>query len=155
MSNLHEMSNPVSGKNKEIIPKCHLIKFLPSMLNFKYIWFAMLEKGPYAVCRQPRAWPACTFVQAGLGLCCLLTEWTDTATYVIFIYVNSEGKMTVWWVCACLHACMFVYVFLFLYEIKMKNKILPVDLSPSFACEYEASWAALTTIARPIVGIQP
>ena len=30
---LHEMSNPVSGKSKKNISKCHLLKILPRMLS--------------------------------------------------------------------------------------------------------------------------
>ena len=29
--NLHEVSNPISRKNKKIISKCRLLKFLPSL----------------------------------------------------------------------------------------------------------------------------
>ena len=35
--NLLEMSNPISGKNKEF-PERRLLKFLPSMLGVKVIW---------------------------------------------------------------------------------------------------------------------
>lgn len=38
---------------------------------------------------------------------------------------------------------------------QLSSGILPVDISPCLACEYEANCAAFTTIARTIVGPQP
>ena len=73
-------------KKKKNLLKCHLLKFIPSMLRVKerclqtYIC-AMHEKGPYAICRQHRPRSACTFVQADLDLCCLLTASVDTVVY--------------------------------------------------------------------------
>ena len=32
---MHEISNPVLGKNKENISKCHVLKFLPRVLSVK------------------------------------------------------------------------------------------------------------------------
>ena len=52
------------------------------VILLSYMWWAMYKKGPYAICRQRRAWSACAFAQADLDLRCPLTESADTEVYV-------------------------------------------------------------------------
>ena len=50
--------------------------------NKRYFKAYDSQTGPYAICEQHRPWSACTFVQAGLGLCCSFTESVDILVYV-------------------------------------------------------------------------
>ena len=57
------------------------------------IWCTTHEKGPYAICWQCRPRSACAFVQADLGLRCLLIESMDT---VVYIYEHSMHRCACW-----------------------------------------------------------
>ena len=73
-----------SGGPAQIAWICRLLLTLQSypFIEFMYIWCAMCEKGPYAICGQCWPWSACAKAQADLGLRCPLLETMDTEKYM-------------------------------------------------------------------------